>query len=112
MAGRAHYLPSAGEIQQTPTRQPTETLSKTNSMEGAGLKCVVGRVEGEVSLRLPVGGDSAVLWPGLAACGRRVQGGLYPSLYSGCQVRPSHSFRCQVWKARGSKAIVSYNPFY
>lgn len=31
MLGRACCLPSAGEIQQTPTREPTETLSKTNS---------------------------------------------------------------------------------
>lgn len=35
MLGRACCLPSAGEIQQTPTREPTETLSKTNSKRRA-----------------------------------------------------------------------------
>lgn len=29
--GETRCLPSAGEIQQTPTREPTETLGKTNS---------------------------------------------------------------------------------
>lgn len=45
MLGRARCLPSAGEIQQTPTREPTETLSKTNSLreEGSGQECVDGR---------------------------------------------------------------------
>lgn len=99
-SGRAHCLPSAGEIQQTPTREPTETLSKTNSAEGAGLECVAGRVgEGEVRGCLPAGGDSAVLcglgWLPAGAGVREVCTHVC-SPPSGCQVRASHSFSCQV----------------
>lgn len=112
MTGRALCLPSAGEIQQTPTREPTETLSKANSAEGAGLECVAGRagrggwVEGGRGRQQGVGGASAVL-SGLG----RLPGGAgvrevcthVCSPPSGCQVRASHSFGRQVWKARVAK---------
>lgn len=78
MVGRARCLPSAGEIQQTPTREPTETLSKTNSVwrEGAGLECVAGRASGERWEGTCRGGlgTCCALWPGSAG----VRGGLCP----------------------------------
>lgn len=44
--GRARCLPSAGGIQQTPTRQPTETRSKTNNSRRAPAWSAVGRAGG------------------------------------------------------------------
>ena len=116
MTGRALCLPSAGEIQQTPTREPTETLSKANSAEGAGLERAAGRAErgrsaggtraeGGRGRPQRVGGVSTVLsglgWlPGGA--GVRDVCIHVCSPPSGCQVRASHSFSHQVWEARDS----------
>ena len=98
MTGRALCLPSAGEIQQTPTREPTETLSKANRAEGAGLERAAGRGgaraerwrnAGGGRARAPAAGGrgfNCAQWPGLAAWGCGGQGRLYPRLLASLRV--------------------------
>lgn len=77
LVGRARCLPSAGEIQQTPTRQPTETQQNKQPRwaRPGGESVLQGRPGGECRHLWGGWEQDCVLWPGAAAWGCQDQRG-------------------------------------